>query len=443
MLLRYMLSLSIFSCRPMFSMPEHSRHSKRRKHFSNIYAKSTLQGSEGLSETTRILLQGRLATRLQEFAKTRDAAEFYNVFTAITMDFVTAYMFGLKNGSDFIRKSELGREFFVDYKARQRYQFWPQELPILTKFLKSVGLRWIIIPDSLANTNNDIEGWILSMCDQSETDLVSMETSGEKGRLEDYPAVYGQLRNALLKEASTKSDLDTSVEQLVQKQRLDVASEMLDHSLAGFDTSSITLTFLAWELSRPKNTQWQKMLHEELSSLPESEKLDAKSIDALPTLHAIMMETLRLHAAIPGNQPRVTPPSATLGAPGHEISPLPANVRVQAQAWSLHRNPDVFPEPEAWRPDRWLASEYPSQDAFEARLKEMNRWFWAFGSGGRMCVGSNLAIYDMKMIMAVIWSQFRTKVVFDEGMTHRGGYVAEPVGKDGKILLLAVEEIAS
>lgn len=57
------------------------------------------------------------------------------------------------------------------------------------------------------------------------------------------------------------------------------------------------------------------------------------------------------------------------------------------------------------------------------------------------CVGSNLAIYDMKAIMAAIWGSFRTELVNGEGMVHGGGYVAGPLGKDGKYCVLKVERI--
>jgi cytochrome P450 len=244
----------------------------------------------------------------------------------------------------------------------------------------------------------------------------------------DYPTVYAQLRQSILKDAG-KSKLDVSEDQIIQSHRLDMASEMLDHVLAGFDTSSITLTWLAWELSRAPNALWQLKLREEISGLQGSK--DAKQIDQLPILHACLMETLRIHAAIPGNQPRMTPPSASLGS----LTSLPAGIRVQSQAWSLHRNPDVYPEPDVWQPSRWL-------DADEAQLREMGKWFWAFGSGGRMCVGSNLATLEMKNVMVSIWGQFSTELVDDEGMVHNGGYLAEPVGKDGKFLMLKFKALS-
>ncbi|KXL45274.1 hypothetical protein M433DRAFT_61231 [Acidomyces richmondensis BFW] len=427
---------------PMFAMPEHAPHSKRKRMLSNIYAKSTLQNSPAIYAISKALLDDRLMPCLRDLNRKGNPIEFYDVFAAITMDFVTAYVFGLRNSSALIERPDMNRKFFRDYKARQRYQFWPQDLPLVTSILGKLGLKWLVVPEWVNQANSDIEAWILSMCDKAEGTLNQLDDCEVGNRAENYPTVYAQLRNALLKEnSSSKGSDDSSVARAVRDCRLEVASEMLDHTLAGFDTSSITLTFYAWELSRSSNKHWQDRLRRELLSLPD--KHDAKAVDALPILHATLMETLRLHAAIPGNQPRITPASATLGVPGPNnlhITDLPAGVRVQSQAWSLHRNPSVFPEPEKWNPGRWLEASYPSKTDYMAAQKEMSRWFWAFGSGGRMCVGSNLAMLDMKAIIASIWGTYRTEVVYDRGMVHRGGYVAEPIGKEGKYCMLKLEE---
>ncbi|EMC98232.1 hypothetical protein BAUCODRAFT_417228 [Baudoinia panamericana UAMH 10762] len=416
---------------PMFSMPEHGPHSRRRRMFSNIYAKSTLQNSAALTTITKTLLKDRLVQRMREMSRSDKPIEFYYLFTAITLDFVSAYVFGLANASRCIEKPDLDRAFFEDYKMRQPYQFWPQEMPILTALLERTGLKWLIVPHKVSSTNNGIEAWILQLCDQAEIVMREADGGKEPAKPEDWPTVYAQLRNALSRDL-LKQDLELGADASVQTQRMTKASEMLDHTLAGFDTSSILLTFFAWRLSRPENATWQEKLRKEFAGL--TDEFDAKAVDALPMLHAALMETLRLHASIPGNQPRITPAAATLGVSDHAVSGIPAGVRVQSQAWSLHRNPQVFPDPEAWRPERWLESS-------ETQMREMNRWFWAFGSGGRMCVGSNLAMYDMKAIIVAIWSRFETEVVFDEGMTHKGGYVAEPAGKDGRVLELRVTEL--
>jgi len=179
---------------------------------------------------------------------------------------------------------------------------------------------------------------------------------------------------------------------LSKQQQLEAAAAMYDHMTAGNETSGIALTYCYWELSQSPDLQ--AALRRELLTLSPpiiypvkaGETLtlpDPKAIDALPLLHTILMETLRLHAPIPGVQPRVTPntPATLVG-----YKNLPPNVRVNAMAHSLHRNGAVFPEPEKWIPQRWL------QDEDGKNLEDMKRWFWAFGSGGRMCIGSNLAM---------------------------------------------------
>lgn len=166
-----------------------------------------------------------------------------------------------------------------------------------------------------------------------------------------------------------------------------------------------------------------------------------RKIDALPFLHACLMETLRIHAAIPGPQPRITPstPTSLVGS-----LPLPGGVRVSAQAYTLHRNADIFPEPEKWKPERWV-------DASEEEKAEMGRWFWAFGSGGRMCVGSHFAVQgmffllewlrdvdllclvEMKLITAAIYTNFSTHIVNDEGIEQIDAYTAGP--RSNRLLL--------
>lgn len=436
---------SNYDVQPMFAMEDKEGHSKRKRILSNIYAKSTLQSSKALDEQTEVIIKERLRPRI--FAEVEKEAtnggggiEFYDIFCAVTMDFVSAYIFGLENGSDFlVSDKDGGIRLFHDFKARQKYTFWPQECPGFTRFLAKLGLKWLVVPTWVDGANQDIESWLMGMCEKAKQTVQKIDGGGEVNE-RDVPTVYRQLEGGLQKEQK-KSGIGAE-----GNLKIEIASELLDHTLAGFDTSSITLTWLAWQLSKTSNQHWQDMLRKEISTLKEEDSLDAKSIDALPILHAILMESLRLHAAIPGQQPRITPSHTltTLGDPeaGAVYANLPPNTRVQSQAYALHRNPNVFPDPDSWLPDRWLnASSSPSLTApgdtmkdtvytprTADQLREMSRYFWAFGSGGRMCVGSNLAMLDMKATIVGIWGKFQTTIVDDEGMVPNGGYMAEPLG---------------
>jgi len=159
---------------------------------------------------------------------------------------------------------------------------------------------------------------------------------------------------------------------------MDIASECADHLLAGIDTTADTLMFLIWALSRPQNQHIQKRLIEEVRALPQDmlengvPKLDA--IDKLPYLDVVIKETLRLYAPLPASEPRSIRSACTID--GYSV---PSGTVVNMSPYSLHRNAEVFPEPLKFDPERWLG---PAE-----QVAVMNRWFWAFSSGGRMCIG--------------------------------------------------------
>ncbi|KAF2153874.1 putative cytochrome P450 monooxygenase [Myriangium duriaei CBS 260.36] len=416
-----------------FSSLQRGPHSARKRMLSNVYAKSTLQASASMAGIAESLMCHRLTPRLA--ASSGKAVEAYEVFAGAAMDFVTAYIFGLAQASNFMQDPDHCKQWVINYKARQEFIFWPQELPGLVTFAKRLGIKHWLVPKWVDKANEDIEAWVMSLCDAAE----KVHVNSADGKTKNVAVVYNQLRS-MLKKANGDKDPHAP---LTAKERLDIASELLDHAAAGFDTTSITLTYLAWELSKPENKDLQSALRKELNGCspmyrPASgdtevlETPDFKHLDNLPILHAVVMESLRLHAAIPGAQPRVTPEKAELGDAESMVKGLRAGTRVNSYAYSLHLNEQVFPEASKWRPQRWLDERGEVDPS-----GEKSRWFWAFGSGGRMCIGSNLAMADMKCIVAAIWANFATTILDDTGMTHNGGYTSEPLGSpEGNYLLL-------
>ena len=110
-------------------------------------------------------------------------------------------------------------------------------------------------------------------------------------------------------------------------------------------------------------------------------------LESLPLLNAVIKESLRLRGTLPTPNPRVTPPNKTT-----TIGPynkIPSGVRVNNYAWCLHRNEAVFPDCQNWRPERWLGRL--------GDVAEQEKWFWAFGTGSRRCLGENLAYESRRL----------------------------------------------
>jgi cytochrome P450 family 135 len=108
-------------------------------------------------------------------------------------------------------------------------------------------------------------------------------------------------------------------------------------------------------------------------------------------LEAVIKETLRLRPVIDAAQRTLTRPRRVAG---HE---LPAGVRVYPGIALVHMRPDLYPQPEAFRPERWLNGDVES-------------YAWLpFGGGIRRCIGAALAQAEMVEALRVI--AVRTELV--------------------------------
>ncbi len=138
------------------------------------------------------------------------------------------------------------------------------------------------------------------------------------------------------------------------------------------DTTSTTMTFCLYHVyANPavKERLW-KELDEAFPDL--SQPITYKKCESLPYLTAVIKETLRMYSASPAVLPRVVPPGGL--SIGDKFF-LPAGTEVGAQAYSMHRKPEIYGNDcLVWRPERWL-------DVDAEQLKMMTKAFVPFSIG--------------------------------------------------------------
>ncbi|MEV8327065.1 cytochrome P450 [Kitasatospora sp. NPDC056731] len=116
----------------------------------------------------------------------------------------------------------------------------------------------------------------------------------------------------------------------------------------------------------------------------------------LPYLRTVLQESMRLYPPGPYGA-RQTTEALTLGA--YEV---PAGAVVFYPFWAIHLNPDHWPEPERFCPERFT----PEQAAGRARLA------WVpFGFGPRSCEGAALAMVECELLLAVLLKRLRFRPV--------------------------------
>ncbi|KAK7442370.1 cytochrome P450 [Colletotrichum acutatum] len=193
-------------------------------------------------------------------------------------------------------------------------------------------------------------------------------------------------------------------------------SEATNLIVAGSDTTSITLTYLIWVvLKRPALRQ---SLEVELDNLRDDE-LNDTALEILPLLNAIIEETLRVYGAVAGNLPRSVPPGGVrLGTYF-----IPGGTIVETQAYTLHRNPEVFSHPERFDATRFLNG---------GLTKEQKRSLSPWGAGTRVCIGAHLARMELRLAVAIFFRECRgirlADDMTDDVMNMRNVWLISPVG---------------
>jgi cytochrome P450 len=152
---------------------------------------------------------------------------------------------------------------------------------------------------------------------------------------------------------------------------------------AGHDTATSTVTFLFYELARNAD---------EIGPLVEEVGASHDLVGGMPRLDMAVDETLRMY------------PPAWIG-PRRSIEPfelhgvhVPGGVFINYCSWASHHLPEVFPEPERFRPERFTP---------EAKAALPKGAYVPFGGGSRTCIGMRFGQLEVKAIAASILRRFR------------------------------------
>ncbi len=191
--------------------------------------------------------------------------------------------------------------------------------------------------------------------------------------------------------------------------------ELLTLLAAGQETTAIALAWALYWLHRDPATL--ERLRAELATLGDDP--DPAAITALPYLEAVCHETLRLYPIVP-LAPRTLLRPMTLG--GHE---LPPGTHVGACTVLVHRDPALYPEPDAFRPERWLGRKFAAWE------------FTPFGGGIRRCIGAAFAVYEMKHALAAILPRHRLRLLDDRPLRPRRRNIT--LGPAGGVRMILTE----
>jgi cytochrome P450 len=170
-----------------------------------------------------------------------------------------------------------------------------------------------------------------------------------------------------------------------------VRDQILTLLFAGHDTTTSTVAFLFYELAR--DPEWADRSADERDAVAgDGDPTAAQLFGEMPQLDMAVSETLRLYPPA-WIGPRRSATDFTFG--GYRI---PAGLPVSYSSWASHRLPEVFPDPHAFKPERFAPEE---------RAKLPKGAYVPFGGGPRICIGMRFGELEIRAIATAILRRFR------------------------------------
>ncbi|KAL8726166.1 MAG: hypothetical protein Q9166_006883 [cf. Caloplaca sp. 2 TL-2023] len=166
---------------------------------------------------------------------------------------------------------------------------------------------------------------------------------------------------------------------------------------AGFETTGFTLTTATYHLLSSQNSHiLQTLLAELYTAISDPSIMPPwQELEKLPYLTAIIKESLRLSLGASARLPRINH-HTQLQYAGWTI---PQGTVVGMTHSDLHYDESVFPEPKAFRPERWL-------EGTEEEMRERESYLVPFSRGSRRCMGIHLAHAELYLTIATIFRRF-------------------------------------
>jgi cytochrome P450 len=200
---------------------------------------------------------------------------------------------------------------------------------------------------------------------------------------------------------------------------LQLRDELLTLFLAGHETTANALAWTWHLLSR--NPDAEARLHDELRTVLGGRTPAAGDYPALPYTRAVVAESMRLY-----------PPAWTIGRePVHEWEAGGYRIRrgsvVLVSPWVVHRDARWWPEPLAFRPERWLGDAESAQPRFA---------YFPFGGGVRKCIGEGFAWMEGVLALATLARRWRLAALPGVEPVLEPRITLRPVG-----LRMRVEEV--
>lgn len=188
--------------------------------------------------------------------------------------------------------------------------------------------------------------------------------------------------------------LDLDENEKVHMTDEEIREQVETFMFAGHDTTASAINWTIYNLGN--NPEVQKLVHEELDAVFGDSKKPAtmQQIAELTYLDRVIKESLRMYPSVPMVARYMT---EDIEIDGYTI-PKGANIAIHI--FGLHRDPDVWPDPLKFDPDRFLPENCQNRHPYA---------YIPFSAGPRNCIGMKFAMAEVKITVTAVLRKWRVK----------------------------------
>ncbi len=168
---------------------------------------------------------------------------------------------------------------------------------------------------------------------------------------------------------------------------VELRDQLVTLLFAGHETSATSACWVMEEVLRCDGEQAR--LRDEVLEVTGGGPIESRHVPSLARLDSVVRESLRLHP-VTGVLARTATRDTTLD--GYDVS---AGAYIVPCIFITHRRPDLYPEPDRFRPDR-----------FVGKKPEPYAWL-PFGGGSRRCLGMAFALWEIEVVLATMLSRYQ------------------------------------
>lgn len=199
---------------------------------------------------------------------------------------------------------------------------------------------------------------------------------------------------------------DESGESMSREQ---IRDEVMTLLLAGHETTALALTFTTFLLAQ--HPPVEERLLDELDGVLGGDPPTMADVSDLTYLERVVKESMRLYPPVPGILREATARDEIAGYT------IPEGATISINQWTVHRDPDIYDDPMAFRPERWT-------DEMEQDLPNLG--YFPFSAGPRRCVGDRFAMLEARLVLATLLQRYHLELVSEPSIDLVATITARP-----------------